>query len=258
MSPNYRYVLDWISVAARRRALASPRVLDFGCGAGEIVKGGLAQNLDMWGADVYQGKQAAFHDRIVVEAGPSASSRIMRIEDDTLPFPENYFDIVVSNQVFEHVKDLDRPLREIRRVLRPHGIFMALFPGRETWWDGHCELYFAHWLKPPMQERYLCAAKRLGFGYDNGTKNPRKWAADFVEYFRDYCFYRPSKTIDREWREAFGSEPTDINDRYMLFRLGHSRFAPAVRWLDNSLGRHLLSIVCKVRAGRVIVVENAK
>ena|SRR5579883_1072831 len=258
MSINYRYVVDWIAESARDTGLTSPRILDFGCGAGEIVKAALERGLDIWGADPYQGIQADLHERMLGQPETATKDRILRIEADTLPFPDNYFDIVVSNQVFEHVKDLRRPLHEIQRVLRHGGIFLALFPGKETWWEGHCQLYFAHWLRPPIQAWYLNAAKRCGFGYENGTKDARKWAAEFVAYLRDYCFYRPSRTIDREWQEAFGSKPIEMNSSYMLYRLDHSRLASAGRWLDNSLGRHMLAFICKARAGRVITVRNLK
>ncbi len=269
MTINYDYILDWIADNRRQSGLASPRILDFGCGAGQIVKAGLERGLDIWGADTFQavetweadlvhGAQAGSHERMLTEAGATATDHIVRIEGERLPFPENHFDIVVANQVFEHVRDLDRPLREIRRVLRPGGVFLALFPGKETWWEGHCQIYFAHWLKPPMQELYLRVAKKCGFGRIYGSDDPRQWAADFVAYLRDYCFYRPSRVIDRAWRETFDADPTDVNSSYMLYRLSRSRVAAMGKWFDNAIGRHLLSFICTARAGRVITVTNAK
>ena len=43
---------------------------------------------------------------------------------ESLPFANGVFDIVVCVDVLEHVEDLKRVLFEIRRVLRPHGIFL--------------------------------------------------------------------------------------------------------------------------------------
>jgi hypothetical protein len=45
-----------------------------------------------------------------------------------LSFPDDSFDIVVVNDVFEHVPDLDQTLREIQRVLRPKGVLLSTFP----------------------------------------------------------------------------------------------------------------------------------
>src|SRR5271166_5045633 len=57
------------------------------------------------------------------------------------------FDMVISNQVFEYIPDPTRILPEIARVLKPGGQFLALFPFREIWYEGHLGLYFAHWLQ---------------------------------------------------------------------------------------------------------------
>lgn len=43
---------------------------------------------------------------------------------DGLPFRDNSFDAVVSFAVFEHLRDPDRSLAEIRRVLRPGGLLL--------------------------------------------------------------------------------------------------------------------------------------
>lgn len=51
-----------------------------------------------------------------------------------LTLPDGEFDAVVSNDVFEHLPDLDRALSEVARVLRPGGVMLATFPmnyGRE-------------------------------------------------------------------------------------------------------------------------------
>jgi len=45
-----------------------------------------------------------------------------------LSFPEGAFDIVVVNDVFEHVPSIDRCLSEIARVLRPGGRLVSTFP----------------------------------------------------------------------------------------------------------------------------------
>lgn len=44
---------------------------------------------------------------------------------EKLPFPEAAFDVVYSRQVLHHVGDLTAVCRELRRVLRPGGIYLA-------------------------------------------------------------------------------------------------------------------------------------
>jgi 2-polyprenyl-3-methyl-5-hydroxy-6-metoxy-1,4-benzoquinol methylase len=47
---------------------------------------------------------------------------------ESLPFPDNCFDVITSNDVFEHVENVESTLRECVRVLRPRGVLYAIFP----------------------------------------------------------------------------------------------------------------------------------
>jgi SAM-dependent methyltransferase len=72
-----------------------------------------------------------------------------------LPFPGASFDLVISFDVFEHIRDSDGHLREVVRVLRPGGRYLVQTPSKwpntvfETirwrsatrWRDDHCALH---------------------------------------------------------------------------------------------------------------------
>ena len=72
-----------------------------------------------------------------------------------LPFPDASFDVVLSFDVFEHIRDSDAHLREVSRVLRPHGRYLVQTPSKwpntvfETirwksltrWRGDHCALH---------------------------------------------------------------------------------------------------------------------
>ena len=51
------------------------------------------------------------------------------MDSDTfrIPFENEKFDIVISNQVFEHVADYDLAFKEISRVLKKEGISLNFF-----------------------------------------------------------------------------------------------------------------------------------
>jgi SAM-dependent methyltransferase len=50
------------------------------------------------------------------------------LEHDALPWPDATFDVVIANQVFEHLKNIWLPLSEVYRVLRPGGTFVLSVP----------------------------------------------------------------------------------------------------------------------------------
>jgi len=102
-------------------------VLDLGCGSGSTVTEYRGLGYDAFGCDF------AFKD------GPDVESHhyhgLIRLIDKTryrLPFDDNSFDFVFSDQVFEHVRNYDETLSEIRRVLKPEGISLHFFPSRYT------------------------------------------------------------------------------------------------------------------------------
>jgi SAM-dependent methyltransferase len=45
-----------------------------------------------------------------------------------LPYPDAHFDLVVSFSTFEHLRDFEQALAEVRRVLRPGGRFLLGMP----------------------------------------------------------------------------------------------------------------------------------
>jgi SAM-dependent methyltransferase len=47
---------------------------------------------------------------------------------ESLPLPSDYFDLVISYDVLEHVCDVGKTLEECLRVLRPGGSLYAIFP----------------------------------------------------------------------------------------------------------------------------------
>jgi len=53
--------------------------------------------------------------------------------DDGLPYPDATFELVVANQVIEHVRRTDVFLREIRRVLRPGGTACVSTNNLSSW-----------------------------------------------------------------------------------------------------------------------------
>ena len=53
-------------------------------------------------------------------------------DEEQLPFTEGAFDLVLSNLTFHWVNDLPGTLVQIRRILRPDGLFLGVLFGGET------------------------------------------------------------------------------------------------------------------------------
>jgi SAM-dependent methyltransferase len=77
--------------------------------------------------------------------------------DGTVPAESNSFDMILSTQVLEHVEDVDRHLRECRRLLRPGGKLVVTTHG--TFEDHPCPDDFWRWTAGGLR----CDLETAGF-----------------------------------------------------------------------------------------------
>jgi SAM-dependent methyltransferase len=211
---NYRYMLAWA-----RAVGPGARILDFGCGDGTVVKAGRAEGLDVLGAD-------AFYEGSPVRKDVDDPS-IHEIRDGRLPFPDGTFDLVLSNQVFEHVEALEATLEDVERVLKPGGLLVALFPTSEVLREAHCGVPFLHWLPRGWGGRTSYAAlwHGVGFSFEKGTKTRTAWAGEAVAWMDRYTHYRGRSDILRSFSRRF--EVASAEEHYLAYRL--RRWAPLWR-----------------------------
>ena len=98
------------------------RLLDVGCWDGAATAR-CAEILQCpaSGIEIYPEPAAAARNRGIDVA-------ILDLEKDSFPWPDGSMDLVVSNQVFEHLKNIWLPMSEIFRVLRPGGTLLLSVP----------------------------------------------------------------------------------------------------------------------------------
>jgi 2-polyprenyl-6-hydroxyphenyl methylase/3-demethylubiquinone-9 3-methyltransferase len=96
-------------------------VLDLGCGGGFMSEELASRGASVIGVDVSRGAIAIATRHA---AGRGLPIRYLVASGEDLPLPSRSVDCVVCVDVLEHVRSLDHVLDEIRRVLRPGGIFL--------------------------------------------------------------------------------------------------------------------------------------
>lgn len=112
------------------------RVLDFGCGLGKSVEILVSRGIDAYGVDIgeWWGKDYGAYWQSAALPPPNIMARLQSIDEEryVLPYPDGSFAVVISSQTFEHVFNYETVFREIRRVLRPDGLSVNIFPGPGT------------------------------------------------------------------------------------------------------------------------------
>lgn len=108
------------------------KVLDWGCGHGFLTLP-LKKELKykVYGCDIVS---SAISNLQKYSTKIDIPLNLMLVSPDKLNYPSNFFDAVVSSDVFEHVSKPEACLKEIYRILKPGGIF-ALHTGSKHYQD---------------------------------------------------------------------------------------------------------------------------
>ena len=133
----YQYLVDYVAELATfwfETEARQVRVLDWGSGKGHIAYLLRKRGLDVTAADrLDTSEDSSFSQStpIIQKAGID----VVELTDDVmLPFEDATFDVVISMGVLEHVPNDLASLIEIRRVLRPNGLFCCFFLPYTTSW----------------------------------------------------------------------------------------------------------------------------
>lgn len=100
-------------------------ILDFGCGAGEIIKATakISKNSIFTGVDVSKDALRRAKERF------PKSVHLYQVDDGLkLPFKNNSFDFITALDVIEHVYDTDNTFDELGRVLKMGGKILITTP----------------------------------------------------------------------------------------------------------------------------------
>ena len=69
--------------------------------------------------------------------GRSRGLEVVRGDATALPVADSSLDLVVAYDVLEHIVDHDAAVRQVRRVLRPDGVFQIAVPADPRLWSEH-------------------------------------------------------------------------------------------------------------------------
>ena len=123
----------------------SIRILDYGCGGGQLLTYLRMLGCEnLTGVDVGDAKQ--INQLNIMYSNMGFESDTFFIYDGSLlPFNNSSFDIIISQQVLEHVHNVEKYFSESKRVLSSKGKILFEFPHRLVPFDTHTRMWFVHY-----------------------------------------------------------------------------------------------------------------
>jgi SAM-dependent methyltransferase len=208
------------AIARHTEHLARARVLDIGSGMGGFLIAAMLNGMCAVGVE-----PSAEYCRLTHLRGLryGLAARVIRGVGEALPCPDAAFDIVLAQDVLEHVRDPDATLREIKRVLAPGGVALVTVINRLAWRDPHYHVFAINWLPRPVGEWIV---ERIGRS---------KRAAQFGDNQRLRAMYYDTITGFRRHARAAGLAVTDTKEQTLSARssVPTGRYAPIVRMLSR-------------------------
>jgi SAM-dependent methyltransferase len=134
LAGKYRVLADVVSRMFKPPS-ASPRILDVGCGPGNLLDY-LTPYGRIFGTDF-----SIDALRFCIGRG---FNRQFRADFHNLPVQTDSFDLVTCIDVLEHLTDDRRAIGELQRILRPGGMLVVSVPAFQFLWGDHDTLYGHH------------------------------------------------------------------------------------------------------------------
>ncbi len=154
-----------------------------------------------------------FSNGMVEEAkhnvGDHSNVVYQQIDIANIPYDANEFDFVIANMMLYHVPDLPAAIKEVRRVLKPSGIFFCATFGENG---------MNHYINVALEERGVQIKINSGFTLQNGMEILSKEFAcvDRVDYIDSFEVTDTNALLDYIFSLSSLSGAKDI-DRNELF-----------------------------------------
>ena len=119
-------IIDYI-IKYYKNDLQTIKVFDAGCGEGHFLEllSKYVPKDNLYGSDITPDA--------LNEARKRGITNVYHENLKNLHFEDNFFDVVVCTEVIEHIVEFREVISELKRVIKPGGLFIITFPNEFNW-----------------------------------------------------------------------------------------------------------------------------
>ncbi len=97
------------------------KILDIGCSKGFMAENLMSYNFEFYGIDINK-EDVKFAKKYYKKI------KIIDIDNENLPYKNNFFDIIIMGDIIEHLKEPLKALKNIKNLLKRNGIIIISTP----------------------------------------------------------------------------------------------------------------------------------
>lgn len=176
------------------------KILDVGCGSGDFLVRIKSQGMECYGVEPSDFKK---------EFAKKHGLNIFQGTLEEANFPDNYFDVITLNHVFEHLPHPTKTLHELHRILKPGGTLVLGIPQSKCL--AYC-IFGKYWvgLDTPRHlftystKTIQSYAKKAGFSVKKMRFNSGPW-----QFWASFLY----------WTNNFRKTPLYLNEKWEIPRL---------------------------------------
>lgn len=224
-----RHVMDCLNQARENFSDLDPaeiNVLDWGCGRGRSVAKLREDGFNAFGVDI--DKKTMSNGFPLFEKRGLAPCDLLKPVSRIGEFPDDFFHLIFSEQVFEHVSDLSAVIYEQSRVTKANGFGVHCFPGSRNVWEDHLKMPLVHWMpKASVRKYWIGLMLMLSLGpkgpWPEANGKPFLGKLDvYYQYMNNKTHYRDSNEI----QQLFEDLGFDADYRILGWARRLARFLP--------------------------------
>lgn len=121
LSNRKKFVLQMMDNFANNKKL---NILDIGCGTGHYLEEIIKRGHNAFGSDIAKGMLLKCKNRLNQEN----NSKLLLSNIESLPFPSDYFDLIICVGVIEYLSNISISINEMRRILKNNGLLIITAP----------------------------------------------------------------------------------------------------------------------------------